>query len=121
MAQDRNMILVTSDSLRADHCGFHNSDIDLTPRMDRLVPELDAILYDNAISTGPRTPISVPESLTGEFIPTSESNDYKTTLKRISEHISTHKTIPELLSDRGYSTAAYTSNPYTTLTPGICA
>ena len=115
MASDaRNVVLITADSLRADHCGFMNTAMDLTPNLDRMSTE--SIIFENALAPGSRTPSSVPEITTGKLLPTSNS-DLQTRaagVQRIAEHISQHKTIAERFAEMGYSTAAYTANPWVT-------
>lgn len=46
-----NIVLVSADSLRADHCGYINSDSELTPTIDRLAEEGTA--FAQAVAPGP--------------------------------------------------------------------
>ena len=52
MSEDRpNIVLVTVDSLRADHCGFMGYEEDTTPTMDAMAE--DGLVLENAIAPGP--------------------------------------------------------------------
>jgi arylsulfatase A-like enzyme len=108
-----NLLLVTVDSLRADHCGFAGDDRGLTPTLDRLARE--GVVYDDAIAPGPRTPSSMPVAFTGQFNrPTQfEYGDWEHRYDRISEHMQRHRTLPERLQALGYTTVGVTVNPWT--------
>jgi len=109
----RNVVFVTIDSLRADHCGFHGYERNTTPTLDRLAE--DGISFENAIAPGPTTPESLPAMFTGRY-PDREgregggANDRQ---GRIRELIDTSVTIPERFDAMGYETAAFTPNPWT--------
>lgn len=111
----RNLVLVTVDSLRADHCGYVNSKSGLTPTIDRLAEE--GISYTQAVAPGPRTPSSVPVLFTGEFMsdPVDWSwADWRGRQRRIGRHMERFQHLSERLRRRGYETAAFTTNPWTT-------
>lgn len=110
---DRNIVMVTADSLRADHCGFVNGGMATTPTLDRMAN--DGVVFENAIAPGPRTPSSMPEIFTGEPLPKTRADrwDWKVRTARIGGHLSNHETIAQRFSEMGYSTAAYTANPWT--------
>jgi arylsulfatase len=111
-----NIVLVTVDSLRADHCGFHGYEKETTPTLDRLADE--GLVFENAIAPGPSTPESMPAIFTGSH-PTSvpKSDPHGTALsarrERIRHHMDARETLPERLSALGYETAAFTPNPFT--------
>jgi arylsulfatase A-like enzyme len=110
----RNLLLLTADSLRADHCGFLDSGADLTPALDEMAT--DGVVYDNAIAPGPRTPSSMPVAFTGEHLRPvrGERPDYWERVRRhIRRHMERNRTVAERLSDRGYSTVGVTVNPWT--------
>lgn len=95
----RNLVLVTIDSLRADHCGFLGgppsegtpgadggtaSGIDrgalgargsLTPTLDALAAE--GTVFETAIAPGPRTPSSMPVLFTGEHVDPRNKGVYR--------------------------------------------
>lgn len=112
---NRNLVLVTVDSLRADHCGFVDSDSGLTPTIDRLAG--DGVAFTQAIAPGPRTPSSVPVLFTGEFMADDEEwtmGNWQRRQQRIGRHMTRVTHLSEQLQRRGYETAAFTANPWTT-------
>jgi len=117
----RNVVLVSVDSLRADYCGFAGADRDTTPRLDGLLS--DGVVYETAIAPGPRTPSSMPVAFTGRFpeAPGAGDGDWRARRRRIAAHLRRYETIPERLSDRGYATAGFTVNPWTTRDTGFDA
>ena len=60
----RNVVLITLDSLRADHCGFLGYSRDTTPFMDKMARE--GLYFENAIASGVATPTSIFGVFTGE-------------------------------------------------------
>ena len=99
----RNIVMVTADSLRADHCGFVDSESSLTPTIDRLAEE--GVSYSEAIAPGPRTPSSVPVLFTGEFMTDHESwsmADWQGRQSRIGRHMERFTHLSERLQRRGY-------------------
>jgi len=119
MSQDRPAILLlTVDSLRADHCGFLNPECDLTPTLDRLAE--DGVVFENAIAPGPRTPSSMPEIFTGEVFgprPQVEEWNLRGRKSRISTHLARFQTVAERLQEQGYNTSGVTANPWTQYLP----
>ncbi|SEO83623.1 arylsulfatase [Halorientalis persicus] len=112
---NRNLVFVTVDSLRADHCGFVNPDSDLTPAIDSLAS--DGLSFTQAVSAGPRTPSSVPVMFTGEFMADDQSwsmADWRGRQQRIGRHMARFRHLSERLQQEGYETAAFTANPWTT-------
>ena len=57
---DRNIVLITSDSLRADHCGFLNDRMDTTATLDRMAN--DGVVFENTIAPD-REPLVDPGDL----------------------------------------------------------
>lgn len=121
MTTARNIVLLTVDSLRADCCGFLGEslgglggDESLTPALDRLASE--DLVFENAIAPGPRTPSSIPSVVTGEPLRPMDGWSYDDWRRRrswIARQLERHPTIPARLAARGYSTAAFTANPWT--------
>jgi len=107
-----DIILVTADSLRADHCGWLG-DYNLTPEMDDMIK--DSLVYNSAIAPGPRTLSSVPVSHTGTHFALNDhdTSKYEERIARIRDHIDQFKAISESLQEKGYTTIAYTANPWT--------
>ncbi|WP_251328871.1 sulfatase [Haloplanus pelagicus] len=110
----RNVVLVTFDSLRADHCGFMGYDRDTTPTLDAMAAE--GLNFEHAISPGPSTPESMPVIMTGEFPVGSDdsgSSLLATRRAKIRRHMKTRETLAERFGRAGYATAAFSPNPYT--------
>ena len=110
-----NIVLVTVDSLRADHCGYVDPESDLTPEIDRLAA--DGTAFRQAVAPGPRTPSSVPVTFTGEFLRPEADwsiSDWRGRQQRIARHMARHSSVSETLQRQGYDTAAVTANPWTT-------
>ncbi|WP_436926769.1 sulfatase [Halosimplex amylolyticum] len=115
MSDERpNIVLVTVDSLRADHCGFHGYENDTTPTLDAMAD--DGLVFENAIAPGPATPESMPVIFTGEW-PVDRGSEADSKLaarrERINAHMQARQTLPERMRELGYSTAAFTPNPFT--------
>lgn len=105
-----NVVLVTVDSLRADHCGFVDDASDLTPTLDALAA--DGVSFQNAVAPGPRTPTSVPETLTGAHMAHEAASSHAEQVSRISSHFADHPLLPERFAEAGYATVAYNANPW---------
>ena len=114
---DPNVVLVTADSLRADHCGHLGCDRSLTPAIDALAA--DGVAFERAVAPGPRTPISVPESMTGSPMATIRDCSDEERGGHIAAHVAANETLPERLSARGYATAAVNANPWTSSWTGF--
>jgi arylsulfatase len=109
-----NIVLVTVDSLRADHCGCYGYDQDTTPVLDEMAA--DGLMFKHAVAPGPATPESMPVIFTGQW-PTDKTAGDESELiqrrERIRAHMEARYTLPERLQDLGYKTAAFTPNPFT--------
>lgn len=112
-----NIVHVTADSLRADHCGFLNRSAETTPALDQLAD--DSIVFQNAIAPAPRTPTSIPETVTGELMPKGEPTSHSDRFARISNHLMEHSTLAQRLSEAGYTTIGFVGNPWLTRRSGI--
>ena len=108
-----NIILVTIDSLRADHCGFIDERATTTPYLDELAK--DGLVFENVIAPGPRTPSSVPPTFTGEFYDYEDVSvdDVSERRQQIAKHLARSTSLAERLREKGYATAAVTANPWT--------
>jgi len=113
----RNIVFVTVDSLRADRCGFMGYEAPTTPTLDAMAT--DGFLVEHAIAPGPVTPASLPAMFTGRY-PLAVEDDTPGGTPRlgaaqnqIRQHMQARDSLPEMLSRRGYRTAAFTPNPFT--------
>jgi len=107
MAENRNVVLLTIDSLRADYCGFMGEDRGLTPQMDQHAG--DGLVFTNAVTPGPSTLDALPGIFTGEDIPDGDGDIQD----RLGHHLRARRSIPERFAEAGYETAAFTANPWT--------
>jgi arylsulfatase A-like enzyme len=90
---DKNIILISIDSLRADHLhclGYHKN---ITPTIDKLAS--DGLLFTNAFSNAPYTPYSIPSFITSRIPPLQGK---------------IKNTIAYILKKNGYNTAAFNPN-----------
>lgn len=119
----KNIILITIDSLRADHIGCLGYDKKLTPNLDKLAK--DGVLFTQAFSYGPTTFASIPPLLTSTpMIPYYNCfSNNKHEIKNLNGGLKKYKelttnlfklkpTIANSLQRCGYDTAAFHSNPY---------
>jgi len=90
---EKNIILITIDSLRADHLHCMGYKKSITPTIDKLAN--DGLLFTNAISNAPYTPYSVPSFICSNIPP----------LRGKIKH-----TIAYTLKNNGYATAAFNPN-----------
>lgn len=111
MTEPRDVVLVTVDSWRADHCGFMGYDRPVTPALDAIAAE--GLVFENAIAPSPETNGSVPAMLTGEYTNPDLESDVENYTERTRRHMETSRTLPGRFAERGYETAAFTANPWT--------
>jgi len=97
----RDIVLVTIDSLRSDHVGWHGYDRETTPTLDRRAA--DARTFSNAFAHACSTRPSFPSILTSSYA--LEHGGFE----RLSEG---RTTLAEALSGAGYRTAGFHSNLY---------
>ncbi|WP_323675941.1 sulfatase [Halorubellus sp. PRR65] len=118
-----NLVLVSIDSLRADHCGYVGDDRGLTPTMDALAD--DGVAFTQAIAPGPQTFSSMPVAFTGEYRPPNSlesvdaSSHWARRMGAIENHITRFETLPERLQRRGYTTIGFSPNPWTSTVSGF--
>ncbi len=118
-----NIVMVTFDSLRGDHCGFLSDDHGLTPTMDALADE--GVSFTNAIAPGPQTFSSMPTVFTGRPRPPTtlerypQDSHWERRLAAIGEHLRRYPSLPERLNELGYDTAGVSPNPWTSGASGF--
>jgi len=116
MTDRPNVVLVTVDSLRADHCSFMGYERETTPTLDVMARE--GVVFENAVAPGPSTPESMPAVFTGHDVADGggddlDGGDVDALRASIRRHMETRDTLAEKLSRRGYATGAFTPNPFT--------
>jgi arylsulfatase len=98
----RHLVLITVDTLRADHLGVYGDTLGLTPELDAFAP--GAQVFDYAYSPAPFTLPSVTTILTGR---------YPGETKMMTNRATLETSVPTLASElyvRGFRTAAAVSN-----------
>lgn len=97
----RDIILITVDSLRADHVGWHGYDRNTTPNLDKRAAsgETFTSAFSHACSTRPSFPSIMTSSYALEYGGFERLSPKRTT-------------IAELLNNTGYKTAGFHSNLY---------
>lgn len=96
-----NILLISIDTLRADHLSCYGYHRKTTPNIDRLASE--GTIYKQHYSTGVWTPPGHASMLTGLYV--SEHGVYGE--RRLSKNI---PTIAEKLKENGYQTAGFVNN-----------
>jgi arylsulfatase len=102
----RNIVLVTQDSLRADHCSFMGYDRETTPALDELARK--GLAFENAMAAGVPTIASMTSVMTGQFSLASPEIGFNTEQR---EQVTSRRTLAEALSEAGYATGACSPNP----------
>jgi len=95
-----NVVLLSVDALRADHLTCYGYERPTSPFIDDFGE--NNIHFSNSYSAAPNTRESIPSLLSGHFSDESLKPNYKLN----------KPTIASFLSEEGYRTAAFHSNPY---------
>lgn len=96
-----NVILITVDSLRADHLGCYGYARPTSPNIDRFAKE--SCLFTNAFSNGPNTPHAFPAIMASRYPLMSNKLGL----------FDAPMTLAEVLQSEGYATAGFNAaNPY---------
>lgn len=95
-----NIILLSADALRADHLSCYGYYRETSPNIDNLYSE--SLAFSNAYSASSHTREAIPSLLTGEYSDSATDDSYKVTTQ----------TIASRLSEIGYRTGGFHSNPY---------
>lgn len=116
-----NLIVVLIDTLRADHLGSYGFAGSVTPHLDRFATE--SVQFDRCYSSAPWTKPAVATLFTGldplvHRVLTHKGHlgdpqDYAKRAKVETDRLRNEfRTIAEILSEAGYTTAAVVSNPW---------
>jgi len=108
MVEKRNIVLVTFDSLRADHCSFLGYNRKTTPMLDKLAKK--GIVFTNAVASSVATPASMFTIFTGRY-PKTPFIIGNLNYKQWSSELRSKCTLAQILSKYGYITGAIHSNP----------
>ena len=107
MVERRNIILITFDSLRADHCSFMGYHRETTPTLDKMARK--GLYFENAIASGVPTPTSMVGVFTGDYAYVDISSADPKSWRR---ELATRLTIAQVLKRERYFTGAFHENPY---------
>lgn len=114
-----NVVLISVDTLRADHLGSYGSPHGLTPQLDRFAT--DGVLFENAITSSPWTLPAMASVLTG-LSPSRHAAgaiaNRRDPLGRAPLRAGSW-TLTSALRERGYATQAIVTNPYLALHYGL--
>jgi arylsulfatase len=101
MSQEiEHIILLTADALRADHLSCYGYHRETSPALDQFAEE--SIRFTNAYSASSHTREAVPALLTGKYPDVAIDSKY---------HLGSD-TIASTLSEEGFATAGFHSNPF---------
>lgn len=99
----RHLILVTVDTLRADHTSLHGHPRETTPQIDRRAAA--GVVFEQAIAQWPKTGTSFASMFSGRY-PQSTGLIYKAALRLPP----TLEVLPAILQENGFETVAVVSN-----------
>jgi len=101
-----NLILISFDTLRADHLSTYGYRRQTSPNIDRLA--MDGLLFEQAFSQSPKTATSHMTIMTGMYPPAhGVKNLDQPRVKSLPEGI---PTLAEILHQAGYRNEAYTGS-----------
>ena len=106
-----NVIMISYDTLRADHLGCYGYKRETSPNLDQFAKS--AILYKKAFSTSSWT-IPSHASIFTSLLPSAHGATVDTSdeTKRKKPLANTHLTLTEVLRKAGYATAAFTGDGF---------
>ena len=106
-----NILFISIDASRADHFSCYNKVKNVTPNIDRIAN--NGVLFENAISTAPWTPMSHASMFTG-------MHQVKHGMREGNMFLSNRwRTLAEVLQDNGYHTVGIDGNPYLNSVSGL--
>ena len=104
----RHVILISIDTLRADHLGAYGSSSGATPFLDSLAK--DGVLFERQMSNSNNTLSSHASILTG-LVPLAHGTHDGGSQQTRSRLIDEFDTLPERMRESGYTSAAFTAHP----------
>ena len=103
----RNIVLITLDSVRADHCSFMGYHRKTTPTLDWMARK--GLYFKNAITSGVGTPTSMVGVFTGDY---SYIDSEETKFEPWRCELAQRRTLAQVLLENGYSTGAIHPNVF---------
>jgi len=104
--KDCNIILISIDTLRADHLGVYGYERDTSPNIDELAE--DSFIFKNSYSSASWTRSAIASILTSK-LPIEHGINSERKKERLEDDFFT---IQEFFNERNYSTAAIYTNPH---------
>lgn len=106
-----NVAIVVLDTLRKDKLSVYNNDVDFTENLEAFSHK--SAVHTEAIAQGPWTLPSISSILTGEY-PWNHNATQETLY--LEDNFSQ---LPEIFSEKGYRTGAFTENPWISSSSGL--
>lgn len=116
MSDRPNILWISLESVRADHTSLYQYQRETTPLLQKLSERSDATVFDPMISASMWTPASSASMLSGTHMSTHQVGRDGKGKKKLPKDI---YTLPELLSNTGYNTGLFTTNPYISPDTGL--
>ena len=101
-ARPADVVLITIDACQRDHLGAYGADESVTPALDSLA--LEGVLFEDAVTPAPLTAAGLASILTGR-VPIQ----HRQRMDAEDELSPREVTLPEILSEAGYRSAAFLS------------
>jgi len=105
-----NVVIITMDTVRADHLGCYGYPVDTTPRVDALAEV--ATRYARCVASSSWTVPTHASFFTGKFAFEHGAHGFQVRFERNNVNALPEKelTLAEVLLDEGYSTGAFVAN-----------
>lgn len=104
ISSEPNVLWVTLESVRADHTSLHGYRKETTPNLRELSTRPDATVLEPVISGSMWTPASTASMLTGTHMSTHQVGRDGKCERKLPQSVDT---LPQRLSDAGYTTALF--------------
>jgi len=101
----RGLILISLDTLRADHLGTYGYERPTSPRLDAFAG--DGIVFEEMLANAPNTPPSHMSLFTG-LLPVQHGYMGFVNHERRDILAEEHRTLAEILQEQGFATGAFT-------------
>ena len=99
----RNVLLVSIDTLRADHMSLYGYERVTTPAIDAWFA--DGVVYEKAYAPSSFTPASVVSALSGQY---PQTHGIRSHWRKVPDHL---VLLSDILRSAGWNTAAVVANP----------
>ena len=111
-----NIVWLTLESVRADHTTVHGYERDTTPNLQRIAEDPEGVALRRCFSQSMWTPASSASILTGTHLFRHGVGLDGSAERPLPDDL---RTLPELLSERGYRTGCLSPNPYLGTATGL--